>query len=99
MFNLDVAYVAMVIHVYCKCMFQTFHLFYTYVASVLSGCPYVMLQASIQNVSYISDVCCRYVYLDVAVAIHISCKHMFINVSPVSDVCCIVLHVATLACV
>jgi hypothetical protein len=52
------------------------HMFQTYVAS------------SIQNVSSISNVRCKYVYLDVVVAIHICCKHMFIIVSPISDVCC-----------
>jgi hypothetical protein len=35
----DVAYVAMVIHVYCKLMFPSFIFFFQmYVASVLSGC-------------------------------------------------------------
>ena len=34
----DVAHVVMAIHVCFKCMFQMFHLFQTYVASVLSGC-------------------------------------------------------------
>ena len=33
----DVAHVAMAIHVRCKCMFQIFSLFQTYVASVLFG--------------------------------------------------------------
>jgi hypothetical protein len=32
-----VAYVAMAIHVCCKCMFQMLQLFQTYVPSVLSG--------------------------------------------------------------
>jgi hypothetical protein len=45
-----------------------------------------MLQASIQNVSSVSYICCKCVYLDVVVAIHICCKRMFVNVSPVSDV-------------
>jgi hypothetical protein len=54
-----------------------------------------MLQASIQIVLSVSDVCCKCVYLDVIVAIHICCKHMFVNVSPVSDVCCS-FYVATL---
>jgi hypothetical protein len=35
-FHMDVAYVAMVIHVYCKCLFKMFHIFQTYVASALS---------------------------------------------------------------
>jgi hypothetical protein len=47
-----------------------------------------MLQASIQNVSSVSDVCCKCVYLDDVVVIHICCKHMFINVSSVSNVYC-----------
>ena len=34
----DVAHVVMAIHVYFRCMFHVFHLFQTYVASVLSGC-------------------------------------------------------------
>jgi hypothetical protein len=34
----DVAYVAMAIHVYFKCMFLMFHLFQTYVANVTSRC-------------------------------------------------------------
>jgi hypothetical protein len=41
-FYLDVAYVALAIHVCCKYIFQMFQLFQTYVASVLSGyCRYV----------------------------------------------------------
>jgi hypothetical protein len=68
-----------------------FHLFQTYVASVSSRyciCFRQMLQASIQNVSSVSNVYCKFVYLDVIVAIHIYCKHMFVNVSLFSDVCC-----------
>jgi hypothetical protein len=34
----SVTYVAMAIHVCCKCMFQIFQLFQMYVASVSSGC-------------------------------------------------------------
>jgi hypothetical protein len=34
----DVAYVAMVIHICGKCLFQIFQLFQTDVARVLSGC-------------------------------------------------------------
>jgi hypothetical protein len=45
-----------------------------------------MLRASIQNI-LILDVRCKCIYLDVVVAIHICCKHMFVNVLPVSDVC------------
>jgi hypothetical protein len=62
--DLDVAYVAMAIHVRCKCMFQIFQLFsdicckcifqmfelfQTYIASVLSGCCKAYL-----NVIYIA---------------------------------------------
>jgi hypothetical protein len=51
-----VAYVAMAINVCCKCMFQIFQLFQTYVASVLSryyiccGSYTHMLQAYVPNV-------------------------------------------------
>jgi hypothetical protein len=34
----DVAHVAMAIHVCFKCMFQMFHLYHTYIASILFGC-------------------------------------------------------------
>jgi hypothetical protein len=37
-FYLDVAYVALVVHVCCKYMFQMFHLFQTYVVCVLYVC-------------------------------------------------------------
>jgi hypothetical protein len=59
LFYLDIAYVAVAIYVCCRCMFQMFHLFRTYIASVSSGCCIGfrhMLQASIQNISSISDM-------------------------------------------
>jgi hypothetical protein len=93
-FYLDIVYVAMAIHVRCKCMFQTFYLFQMYVTGILSRCSIYfsgythMLQASMHNVSSVPDICCKCVYLDVVVAIHICCKCMFINISPVSDLCC-----------
>jgi hypothetical protein len=68
-----------------------------YVANVLSRCCIYctsiihMLQVYVSNVSGVSNVCCKIVYLDVAyiaVVIHICCKRMFVNVSFVSDVCC-----------
>jgi hypothetical protein len=34
----DIAHVAMAIHVRFKCVFQMFHLFQTYVASVVARC-------------------------------------------------------------
>jgi hypothetical protein len=47
-----------------------------------------MLQASIQNVLSVLDVCCKCLDLDVAIAIHICYKRMFVNVSHVLNVCC-----------
>jgi hypothetical protein len=90
MFHLDVAYVALTIHVCCKCMFQMFHLFRTYVASVLS----------------VSFICCnghtRILQMYVSSVLNICCKcfsgccicyrgytHILqAYVSLVSDVCC-----------
>ena len=75
--DLDIAFIAMATYICCKCMFQIFQLFQTYVARVLCGCSICftsythMLQASIKNVSSISDVRCKCVYLNVAVTIHI----------------------------
>jgi hypothetical protein len=69
---LDIAYVALAIHVCCKCIFQMFQLFQTYVASVLSGCCICcsahthMLQAYDINVSSTSYLCCsKYFMLQV----------------------------------
>ena len=73
-------YVVSVLEICCKRLFKMFNLFHTYVASVLSRCCICfngythMLQASIQNISSVSDVCCKRFHLDVAyvlVAIHI----------------------------
>jgi hypothetical protein len=50
----DVAHVAMTIYVYFKCMFQMFHLFQTYVASVLFGC------------CKSRSGCCVYIYANVS---------------------------------
>jgi hypothetical protein len=64
----DVAHVAMVIHVCCKCMFQILQLFSNACASVCFKCS-----SSFKRMLQIF-------YLDVvydAVAIHICCKHMF----------------------
>jgi hypothetical protein len=64
---LDVAYVALAIDVLCcKCMFQMFQLFQTYIASVLPGC-YIyctgytptMLQVYVSNISIVSNLCCK----------------------------------------
>jgi hypothetical protein len=37
-FYLDVTYVVVAIHIYCKLMFQMFHLFQTYAATTVSCC-------------------------------------------------------------
>jgi len=62
-FYLDVAYVAMAIHVCWKCMFQMFQLFkrmlqmfYLYVALAI----HVYCKVYVSNVSAISNVCCKY---------------------------------------
>jgi hypothetical protein len=63
--DLDIAYVAMAIHVCCKCLFKMFHLLQTNVASVSSKCCICyggythLLQAYVLNISSASDVCCR----------------------------------------
>ena len=60
----DVACVAMAIQVCCKYLFKIFHMFQTYVASVLSRCCICcsahthMLQSYVVNVSSVSDVYC-----------------------------------------
>ena len=63
-FYLDVAYVAVAIHICCKRLFKKFHLFQTYVASVYLG-YYIccsgythMLQVYVPNVLPFSYVCC-----------------------------------------
>jgi hypothetical protein len=67
----DITHVVMVIHICFKCMFQIFHLFQTYVASVLSRCCksrsgcciYIMLQANIFKCSQVfhTYVCKRFI--------------------------------------
>jgi hypothetical protein len=81
----SIVYVAMVIHVCCKCVFQMFQLFQTYVASVLFGycicCSgyRCMLQVCVPNVSSVLDLCCylQVFYLDVAYVSDIYCKCVF----------------------
>jgi hypothetical protein len=49
------------------------------------------LKVYVPNVSVVSNVCCKYFYIDdvyVAMVIHICCKSMFVNVLSLSDVCC-----------
>jgi hypothetical protein len=97
-FYLNITYVAVAIRLCCKCMFQMFHLFQTYVTSVSSRW-YICC-----NVAYVLDICCMclfkmfhpfqtYVCKCVlsgycSCYTHICCKRIFINVSPVSDICC-----------
>jgi hypothetical protein len=85
------------IHVYCKCMFQMFHLFQTYIATILSRCCIYfsgdkqMLQVSIQK----CFICFRHMlqlFLS-RCCIYCGCyTHMLqayvLNISPISDVCC-----------
>ena len=54
MFRMDVAYVAMVVHVYCKRLFSMFHFFHMYVVSVFIWILYMF-----------SHICCKCFYLDV----------------------------------
>jgi hypothetical protein len=73
------AYVASVSEVYCKHLFSMFHLFYTYAASVLSGCyicskcfiyilhvfAMVFLQVFQMHVSYVFFCMLPVLYLNV----------------------------------
>ena len=89
-FYLYVSYVAMTIHVCCKCMFQMFLLIQTYVVSVLCGCciccsSYThMLQADVQMFHLFQTY--------VAASVFISRRNMFhafqMFVSYVSSECC-----------
>jgi hypothetical protein len=63
----------------------------THVASVLEArckCFKGMLQAFVQNVSFVSNVCCKRFDLDVAYVSHICHKEYVQNVSAVSVLCC-----------
>jgi hypothetical protein len=60
-----IAYIAMSIHVCCKCMFQMFQLF-SNVSAVYLDVAYVALAMNVcckcmsSNVSAVSNVCCKY---------------------------------------
>jgi hypothetical protein len=91
MFYLDVAYVAMAIHVRCKCVFQMFQLFHLDVACFLSGC-YICcsgytctLQVFYLFQTYVASVLSDVAY--VAAVIHICCKRMF-QLFHIVSVCC-----------
>jgi hypothetical protein len=92
----SVVYVAMFIHVCCKCMFQMFQLrrmlqvVYLYAAYVALAI-HARYKCMFSNVSVVFKCMLQVFYLDVvyvAVAIHVCCKCMFSNVSAVSNVCC-----------
>ena len=54
----DVAHVAIVVHICCKCLFLMFHLFfYTYVASLSGCCIYFthILQVFYLDVAYVCN--------------------------------------------
>jgi hypothetical protein len=75
-----VAYVAMTIHVCCKCMFQMFRFFQTYVASVLSGCSICcaggtcMLQVYVSNILFCFKRMLQVFYLDIVFIAKVCCK-------------------------
>jgi hypothetical protein len=85
-FHLDVAYIAVAIHICCNCVFQMFQLFHldlacfhldvAYVAVSIHVCCKCMLQMFNLFLTYVASVlsrCCIYI----AVVIHICCKRMF----------------------
>jgi hypothetical protein len=49
----DIAYVVSVSDVHCKSLFKIFHMFQTYIASVLSEC-------CICYIGYVASVCSKY---------------------------------------
>jgi hypothetical protein len=55
-FHMDVAYVAIAIHVCCKCMFQMFHLF----QDVCCKCFYLYVASLQWLYTYIANVCFNY---------------------------------------
>jgi hypothetical protein len=57
-FHLDVAYVAVVIHVCYKCILQMFHLLHMYIAIVLYGCYICSSNYTHMLQAYVSYVCC-----------------------------------------
>jgi hypothetical protein len=96
----SIVYVAMTVHVCCKCMFQIFQLFKTYVASVLSRCCICCT-----NCTRKCCICCTcytrmlQVYVsNISVVSNACCKcfiwmlHILkayvVNVLSILDVCC-----------
>jgi hypothetical protein len=70
----DVAHVVMAIYVCFKCMFQMFHRFQTYIASVLSRCCKTrsgccILQAYVSSVFMFSYICLQVFYLDACICL------------------------------
>ena len=96
--HLDVVFVAMAIHVCCKCMFQIFHLFQTYVVNILSGyciCFSGYTHRFLTSIKSVSSIfrCMLQVFLCRCCKCCSCCTHMLqayvVNVSTVSDVYCI----------
>jgi hypothetical protein len=103
----DVAHVVMAIHICFKCMIQMFHLFQTYVASVLSeccksrsGCCIYMLRAYI-CFKYFIRMFASVFYLDVSYVCNgfQVFSSAFVSVSDVCFKCfiCLLLYVVTVA--
>jgi hypothetical protein len=84
-----VAYIAMAIHMYCKCMFQMVQPFKTYIATVSSECCICcsgytrMLQVCFSNASVVSSRCC------ICCCSYTRMLQVYVvNVSPISHVRC-----------
>jgi hypothetical protein len=54
--DLDVAYVEMVIHIYCKYLFRMFHLLQTYVASAFIWMLHMLQWLD----TYVANICSKY---------------------------------------
>ena len=65
----DVAYVAMVVHVYCKPLFLMFHLFFRHI-----------LQVCLSDVAYVSYICCkRFIWMLHVFAMIFKCFQVFLQ--------------------
>jgi hypothetical protein len=73
--HLDIAYIAVAIHVCCKCVFQIFQLFHLDVAYIAVAIHHVVFQMF--HLFQIYRRCFIWMLLYVAVVIHICCKCMF----------------------
>jgi hypothetical protein len=105
----NVAHVLMAIHVCFKCMFQMFHLFQMYVASVLSRCCKNISECCIYM--HVASICfkCFRCFMRMLQVFHLDVAYVcngfqvFLDIfASVSDVCfkcsiCLLLYVATVA--